>query len=67
MIVKQLNELYDINNVFVYNSILFELLGDEFKHKYRVILHSDDYDYIEDEEFIKELDARVIMIAEEIL
>lgn len=67
MIVKQLSEIFNIDNVFVYNSTLFELLGDEFKHKYRVILHSDDYDYIEDKEMIKELDNRVIMIAKELL
>lgn len=48
--------IYLKKNCFVYSDKLYEELEDHPEgHKYRVI-SDDDYDYVEDENLIKELD-----------
>jgi hypothetical protein len=39
-----------------YKDALYELLDENFEHQYRIVLSSDDYDYVEDETLIAELD-----------
>ena len=61
MIVKQLSRLFCIDNVFIYKNRLYESISEYSwsEHKYRVIFCEDDYDYVEDEELIRELDNKV--------
>lgn len=70
MILQQLSELYDVNYVFIYKEKLYEKIDEyesyeENEPKYRVILDNDEYDYIEDIEFTKELDERVRELRQE--
>jgi hypothetical protein len=59
-------QLYNIDMCIEHNKKLYERLND-FVHpmtnvtfKYRVIFSYDDYDYVEDEQLIKELDQYVL-------
>lgn len=47
---------FELTYIREYKDSLYELLDENFEHQYRVILSSDDYDYVEDEELIAELD-----------
>jgi len=49
--------IYIEENIIDYQNKKYERLYDApTKHKYRVILSSDDYDYVEDKKLIKALD-----------
>lgn len=54
--------LFDVNKLKVLEKKVYEecnVVCDEYKtlHKYRQVFSSDDYDYVEDCELIKKLDA----------
>lgn len=55
MIKQQLNRLYDMNNVFLFEGRLYERLYST-KCKYRVIFNDDDYDYVTDRNLRRRLD-----------
>lgn len=64
MITKQLKQLYNINNCFIYKSKVYEIINDKSYsdpsiYKYRVIYDFDDYDYVTDKAMKQELDKHL--------
>jgi hypothetical protein len=57
-IKNQLSQLFDINNCFIFNSKVYEVLS-QFKYKYRVVINFDDYDYVTDKLLKKQLDKHL--------
>ena len=55
MLTKQLQELCIIDNCFLYEGRVYELLKGR-RYKYRVMISEDDYDYVESKKLKRELD-----------
>jgi hypothetical protein len=67
-IKKQLSKLYSINNCFIHESRVYEVINDKSykspsRYKYRVILDFDSYDYVTDKELKKKLDKHLKELA----
>lgn len=63
-IKKQLSQLYCINNCFIYESKVYEVINDKkykapSRYKYRVVIDFDHYDYVTDKTLKKKLDKHL--------
>ena len=65
-IKHQLNYLCNVNNCFIYESHVYELIRDKKSkymkksvYKYRQIFDYDDYDYVTDKKLKQELDRHI--------
>lgn len=54
--IKDLSETFVLKNIIYFESKLYEKLSSHYKHSYRVILSSDDYDYVCDRNLKRRLD-----------
>ena len=56
--------IFDSSKLIILDGKVYErldpamFLDEDYCHKYRVLLQHDDYDYVEDEELIAELDKQ---------
>jgi hypothetical protein len=49
-------EVFDLNHIIFFENNLYERLNKNFAYKYRIILNSDDYDYVCDRNLKRRLD-----------
>lgn len=57
MLLKQLNIIFDIENVFIYDGQLYEKLNYRSSgFTYRIIINENDYEWAQDSKLIKKLD-----------
>ena len=53
--------MFDNQNLIVLDGKCYERMNEHPTHRYRVILSSDDYDYVEDQELINRLDQEQVI------